>query len=68
MKTTEQKLENFDTDNLDMYEEILFKDFSRNMTKVEALQIIINNVEGDFYQLSEELAEIAEEQKENYNY
>jgi hypothetical protein len=67
METTKQKLENFDLDNLDMFEEMLYNDFSKNMTKSEALQIIINTVEGDFSQLSEELAEIAEEQENENN-
>jgi len=64
MKTIKQKLENFDLDFLDTFEEIQYNSFIKNMTKAEALQILINNVEGDFYQLSDELREIAEEQSE----
>jgi hypothetical protein len=37
------------------------------MSKEEALQIIINTVEGDYSQLSESLAEIAELQDEETN-
>lgn len=63
---TQEKLQNFDIDNLDMFELMQYNDFKRNMTKSEALQILINNVEGDFSQLSEQLAEIAEQQEEEF--
>lgn len=55
-----QQLENFDLDSLDMFETMIYNDYINNMPKVESLQIIINNVEGDFTQLSEGLCRIAE--------
>lgn len=63
---TQEKLQNFDIDNLDMFELMQYNDLKYNLTKVEALQILINNVEGDFSQLSEQLAEIAEQQEEEF--
>lgn len=60
-----QKLENFALYNLDMFEAMVYNDIIRHSTKVEALQILINNVEGDFSQLSEQLAEIAKGQENN---
>lgn len=60
-----EKLKNFDLDNLDMFENMIYNDYSKSMQKHEALQIIINNVEGDFSQLSEQLSEIAEQQQED---
>ena len=59
--TATQKLENFNLENLDDFEIIQYNDFIKNMSKAEALQIIINNVEGDFTQLSEDLAKAAKE-------
>ena len=56
-------LQTFDISNLDPYEAMVYADFSRKMPKAEALQIIINSVEGDYSQLSPELAEIAESLK-----
>lgn len=55
-----QLLENLDLDNLDAFEITIYNNYARHMDKVEALQIIINNVEGDYTQLSETLTEIAE--------
>lgn len=52
-------LTDFDTDTLDSYEAMQYQDFKGN-GKETALQIIINTVEGDYSQLSEGLAEIAE--------
>jgi hypothetical protein len=60
------KLQNFDIDNLDMFELMQYNDFKRSITKEESLQILINNVEGDFTQLSDELSEIAQEQENEY--
>lgn len=60
-KTFIQKLENFDLSTLDLIEKQQFETFSQSMSKVESLTIIINTVEGDFSQLSEDLALIAEE-------
>ena len=56
-----QKLENFDLSTLDLIEKQQFKNFSQSMSKSEALNIIINTSEGDYSQLSEDLALIAEE-------
>jgi hypothetical protein len=55
-------LVNFDVDNLDDFEIMQYRHISKSMSKAEALQILINSVEGDYSQLSEELSEIAEEQ------
>ncbi len=55
-------LSDFDIDNLDDFETIQYNHFIKSMSKEEALQVLINTVEGDFSQLSEELAEIAENQ------
>ena len=63
---SQQKLQNFNIDNLDMFELMQYNDLKYSLTKVEALQIIINNVEGDFTQLSDELSEIAQEQEEEF--
>ena len=43
-------------------EQMNYDMFSKNMSKEESLQIIINTVEGDYTQLSQELSEIAERQ------
>ena len=55
-------LVNFDIDNLDDFETMQYQNFSKSMSKAEALQVLINSIEGDYSQLSEELREIAEEQ------
>lgn len=55
-------LTDFDIDTLDAFEKMIFNDMLRHSTKEEALQIIINNAEGDFSQLSYNLADIAEKQ------
>ena len=60
-----KELEMFDLGNLDYYELIEYTRFSKNMSKKDALQVIINTVEGDYTQLSPELAEIAEKQISN---
>jgi hypothetical protein len=57
------KLVSFDLDNLDEFELTNYEHFSKSMPKAEALQVLINNVEGDYSQLSEELSEIAEGQE-----
>lgn len=67
MRST-QLLENLDIEELDAFEITIYNDYSRHMDKVEALQIIINNVEGDYSQLSETLAEIAEIQDEELTF
>jgi hypothetical protein len=56
------RLVNFDIDDLDQYEEMVYNDMKKNNTKASTLQVIINTVEGDYTQLSPKLAEIAEEQ------
>ena len=52
----------FDLSALDDYEEMQFNHFSKSSSKAESLQILINNVEGDYSQLSPTLSKIAEEQ------
>jgi hypothetical protein len=56
-------LKNFDLSNLDSFEDFQYNDFVKRMSKEQALQIIINTVEGDFSQLSDGLAEIAQIQE-----
>ena len=65
-----EQLENFDLSNLDIAENMLYKHCTivSGCTKSQALQIIINTVEGDFSQLSPELAEIAEWQENNSSF
>ena len=60
---SKQLLQKFDIDNLDTYEFMIYEDFSKRFSKVDALQIIINNVENDYTQLSESLKFIAELQE-----
>jgi len=57
------ELVNFDLDELDNFEQMQYEKFVQSMPKAEALQIIINGVEGDYSQLSEALATIAEKQE-----
>lgn len=54
------ELENFDLNELDPFETMQYNHFVKNLTKAESLQILINNVEGDYSQLSPKLAELAE--------
>lgn len=54
----------FDLTDLDMMEEIWYGLHSKSMSKVDALQVIINSVEGDYSQLSEKLSEIAQLQSQ----
>ena len=56
----ESELEAFDVSKLDAFEQMQYSDFIKHSTKVEALKILINNVEGDFSQLSPNLNDIAE--------
>ena len=54
-------IDKFDTSKLDVYERMVYNDMiKKGLSKQEALTIIINQVEGDFSQLSPELREIAE--------
>lgn len=59
-KHTKIALENFDLDELDAFEQMQYNHAIKSMSKVDALYILINNVEGDYSQLSPALAEIAE--------
>lgn len=56
------RLVNFDIDDLDSYELMLYDQYTNSMDKADALQMLINTVESDYSQLNEQLAEIAEEQ------
>jgi hypothetical protein len=62
------ELEDFDIDELDDFESMQYKDFIKHSTKAEALQILINNVDGDYSQLSPALAELAEMQMSSEEY
>jgi hypothetical protein len=62
------ELEDFDIDELDDFETMQYNQFLPSSGKVGALQILINNVEGDYSQLSEELAELAEKQMSSEEY
>lgn len=55
-----QLLEAFDANQLDGLEAWHYAHHLKCMSKAEALLVIINTVEGDYSQLSPELAEIAE--------
>lgn len=57
---TKTALQDFDLEQLDSYETTVYNDLRERMTKENALQILINSVEGDYTQLSEGLREIAE--------
>lgn len=63
-----EKLRKFDLKHLDRYEQMVFDDLFTRLGKVEALQVIINNTEGDFTQLSEKLAEIARSKEKSNMY
>ncbi len=60
MENINDLLDDFDVDNLDLYEGNMYYDLLPKMCKADALQILINNVEGDYTQLSPTLAELAE--------
>jgi len=55
-------LKDFNINDLDPYETFIYNDMSKKMSKEDALQIIINNVEGDYSQLSPNLRKIAKKQ------
>ena len=61
-------LDAVDIEKLDAFEKFMFDDLSKRMSKKEALQVIINNVEGDFSQLSEELEKYADYQRLEESY
>ena len=56
-------LAGFDVSSLDALEKIQYKDLTEksNLSKEDALSIIINNVEGDYEQLSSKLSKIAKQ-------
>jgi hypothetical protein len=60
MKITDS-LANVDIEDLDAFEQTFYNDYIRFMSKTQALQEIINNANGDYSQLSETLAEIAQQ-------
>lgn len=53
-------LNKFDIDNLDDFEIMQYSHHIKSMAKADALKVLINTVEGDYSQLSPELAELAE--------
>jgi len=53
----------FDVNKLDEFEKFQFNDLIKSLSKADALQVLINNVEGDYSQLSSDLAKIAKRQK-----
>jgi hypothetical protein len=55
-------LVNFDLSELDDFEEMQFNHISKSSSKADSLQVLINNVEGDYSQLSPILSKIAEAQ------
>jgi hypothetical protein len=55
-------LVNFDLNELDPFEQMQYNHLSKSSSKAETLQVLINNVEGDYSQLSPRLSEIAEAQ------
>lgn len=60
LNTHNRALKNFDVNLLDSFEFMQYSEYIQTMSKEEALQILINNVENDFSQLSEALQELAE--------
>lgn len=61
-------LDGVDLEKLDAFEKFMYDNLSQSMSKKEALQVIINNVEGDFSQLSEELEKYADYQRLEESY
>jgi hypothetical protein len=61
MKTND-KLQNVSIESLDAFEETMYYEYSKKMSKVDALQRIIDDAEGDYTRLSDELADIAQDQ------
>jgi len=59
-------LVNFSIDDLDPYELSEYNRLVKHSSKEDALQILINNVEQDYSQLSPNLSEIAQEQYPSY--
>ena len=52
-------LKNFDINKLDNYENFVFNDMIKKHSKETVIEILINNVEGDFTQLSPGLKKLA---------
>ena len=63
MKTIKDRLNDFEINNLDLFERMQYDHFIKSISKAEALQVLINNVEDDTTQLSEQLAYIAQFQQ-----
>ena len=59
----ESDLENLDTDKLDAFERMQYMNFEKSVGKAQALKVLINNVEGDYSQLSPKLRAIAKKYK-----
>lgn len=57
----EEKLNKVNIDKLDIYEQMIYNNLIEKsyLTKSNSLKVIINNVEGDYYQLSVQLRRIA---------
>lgn len=69
-------LKSFNLDNLDSFEQMQYNDMSKkkdlknpakNRPKEFILQVLINNVEGDYSQLSPELSKLAKKQNRDYS-
>lgn len=63
IESIEEALERFDVTNLDAFEKMQYDNFSKSVGKQQALQVLINSVEGDYSQLSPDLRAIAEKFK-----
>lgn len=61
--TIEEALERFDVTKLDAFEKMQYDNFSKSAGKQQALQVLINSVEGDYSELSPHLRAIAEKFK-----
>lgn len=61
----EEKLNKVNIDKLDIYEQMIYSNLREKsyLTKSNSLKVIINNVEGDYFQLSKELRKIADKFK-----
>jgi hypothetical protein len=57
----ENILNKVNIDKLDIYEQLVYNNLREKsyLTKSNSLKVLINNVEGDYYQLSKELRKIA---------
>jgi hypothetical protein len=57
--TIDEQLSAFDISNLDDYEKMRYDSLIKSVPKEKALQILINDVEGDYSQLSPKLRSLA---------